>query len=42
MACSHEWRDATTWQQLVGNFLVAPSLEAGNPRAMQSGYAYDC
>jgi hypothetical protein len=42
MACSHEWRDATTWQQLGGNFLVAPSLEAGNPRAMQPGYAYDC
>jgi hypothetical protein len=42
MACSHEGHDVTTWQQLVGNVLVAPSLEAGNPRAMPPGHACDC
>jgi hypothetical protein len=40
--CSHAWRDAETWQQLVGNFIVAPYIEAGNPKAMQPGHTYYC
>jgi hypothetical protein len=42
MPCSHEWRDHETWRQLVGNHLVAPYIEAGNPRAMQPGKTYYC
>jgi hypothetical protein len=42
MARSHECRDTATRQQLVGHVLVAPSLEAGNPRAMPPGHAYNC
>jgi hypothetical protein len=42
MTCSHEWRDVATWRQLVDNHLVAPYIEAGNPRAMQPGHTYDC
>jgi hypothetical protein len=42
MPCSHEWRDIKPWRQLVGNFLVAPDIEAGNPRAMQPRHTYIC
>jgi hypothetical protein len=42
MMCSHEWRDLDTWRQLVGNLIVAPYLEAGNPKAMQPGHTYIC
>lgn len=42
MLCSHQWRDEETWRQLVGNVIVAPYIEAGNPKAMQPGHTYIC